>query len=134
MEDLLSIVVFPELADRAIVSDRSLESAERTETLGSDGLYRLTPHADHLLSRESIHDMVVLLVVAQSAGGPSPTTDRLYLEATLIVRTPKHGVIWSVVIRGFDLFVVLLEPSKREFPVEAHVVELRLWIGDDVDA
>lgn len=133
MEDFLSLVVFPQLADGAIVSNGSLVSAEVTHALGADGLDRLAPHADHLLSREPVHDVVVLLVVTQPAGRPPSAADGLDLEAPLIVRAPQH-VVGRVVVGRFYLLVVLLKPHKRESPVESHVVMFRLLVGDDADA
>lgn len=134
MEDLLSLVVFPQLAYGAVVSDGPLVMTERARALGANGLDGLAPHADHLLRREPVHGVGVLLhVVTQPAGIPPATADGLDLEAPLIVRTAQH-LVGRVVIGRFYLLIVLLKPRKRESPVESHVVLFRLLVGDDADA
>jgi len=88
--NVLSFVIFPKLTDGAVVSRQFFAFAGFTLASSSNGLDSFANHAHHLLSCESVHNVVIgLLVVADSARRPFATASGFDFATSLVVNASQ---------------------------------------------
>jgi len=131
--DVLAFVVLPKLANRAVISRQLLAFAGVALTSSSNWLDCFADHAHHLLSRESVHNVVVgLLIVTDTAGRPLSTASGLDFAAALVVNATQYFTR-RIVIRRLCVGT-LLQAFEDVLPVSSNVVCFCLMVGEDVEA